>query len=161
MWIHKNPLMFVMLTAILGFGCIKSKTPATDEVAMTLGEQLNFSVVVNPSWAKYEWTLDGETLENTGKSYVYTAEAGEHTLRVNATHIFGVDTRTWTINVSSPPTAVIKAEQTVYTNAAMVIVSFIMTSDLFLLMQYCSAGCSWWISCTCRSIADAVDIVRT
>lgn len=71
---------------------------------MALGDQMTFSIKVFPS-ATYIWTLDDTTLSNTGSSYVYTAEAGDHTLTVTATHKLGTDTQTWNIQVKNPPVA--------------------------------------------------------
>jgi eukaryotic-like serine/threonine-protein kinase len=64
---------------------------------MPLGEQMTFIVNVFPSNATYTWTLDGSPLSNTGRSYVYTAEAGDHTLVVKAKHALGTDAQTWHI----------------------------------------------------------------
>jgi hypothetical protein len=106
-------LLIVMLTAMLG-GCILSKTPSTNIVEMAFGEQMTFSVNVFPTGGSYVWSLDDTTLPNTGKSYVYMAEAGDHTLTVKATHILGTDTQTWSIQVSSPPVANAGADKSVY-----------------------------------------------
>ena len=100
-------LFVAILTAILS-GCILSKTPNTNDVSMNLGVQKTFSVNVFPSNATYTWTLDGESLPNTEKSYVYTSHAGDHTLVVKATHILGTDTQTWNIQVNIPPTRLIR-----------------------------------------------------
>jgi alpha-tubulin suppressor-like RCC1 family protein len=83
----------VLLTTILS-GCILSKTPKTNDIAMDLGDQMTFSVNVFPSGGTYAWTLDGIPLSNTGNSYVYTAIAGHNNLKV----VHGKDTQTWTIN---------------------------------------------------------------
>ena len=79
-------------------GCVVSKTPAADEVAIASGDQMTFSVNVLPPGGAYAWTLDGEPLSNTGASFVYSAEGGAHILRVTATHIFGTDTQIWYLN---------------------------------------------------------------
>jgi eukaryotic-like serine/threonine-protein kinase len=92
-------LVFAMLTGILS-GCILSKTPNTNNVTMNLGEQKTFSVNVFPSKATYSWTLNGLPISNTGKSYVYTALGGNHTLIVKAKHALGTDTQTW--NITTP-----------------------------------------------------------
>jgi hypothetical protein len=95
---RKNLTFFTLITvaALLG-GCIVTKTPITNDVTIPLGAQVTFSVVVFPSTATFAWTLDGEPLPNTGSSYVYTAQDGEHFLTVKATHILGTDTQTWHI----------------------------------------------------------------
>jgi formylglycine-generating enzyme required for sulfatase activity len=74
---------------------------------------MTFSVEVFPPGGTYTWTLDGAPLSNTGKSYVYTAEAGNHTLVVKATHFLGTDTQTWNIITPSPPVANAGPDQTV------------------------------------------------
>jgi len=94
-------LLALIMLAVASSGCILSKTPSTNDVSMTLGEQMTFSVNVFPSNATYAWTLDEVTISNTDKSYVYTAEAGKHTLVVKAKHILVTDTQTWNITVSS------------------------------------------------------------
>jgi len=88
----------IMLSVIVMLsGCIVTKTPITNDVAIPLGAQVTFSVVVFPSDATYAWTLDEAPLPNTGSSYLYTAQEGEHVLTVKATHILGIDTQTWHI----------------------------------------------------------------
>ena len=88
----------IMLSVIVMLsGCIVTKTPITNDVAIPLGAQVTFSVVVFPSDATYAWTLDEAPLPNTGSSYLYTAQEGEHVLTVKATHILGIDTQTWLI----------------------------------------------------------------
>ncbi len=89
-------LSIIFIVSILS-GCIISKTPDSNDVTMTLNEQVTFSIKVFPSNATYSWTLDGTALTNTDKSYVYTAEAGYHTLIVKAAHKLGTDTITWNI----------------------------------------------------------------
>ena len=95
---RKNLTFFTLITvaALLG-GCIVTKTPLTNDVTIPLGAQVTFSVLVFPSTATYAWTLDWEPLPNTGRSYVYTAQDGEHFLTVKATHNLGTDTQTWHI----------------------------------------------------------------
>jgi formylglycine-generating enzyme required for sulfatase activity len=93
---------FVIVASVLA-GCILSKTPSSDEVAIDPGDQLTFKVTVFPP-ATYTWTLDGTSLSNTAKSYVYTASLGIHTLTVRATHFLGTDTQTW--NIQSLPVPV-------------------------------------------------------
>jgi formylglycine-generating enzyme required for sulfatase activity len=83
-------------------GCIVSKTPNTNDVTIPLGEQVTFSVKVFPSTGDLAWTLDGTHLSNTGNSYVYTAQCGQHALTVYATHILGKDTQTWNILTEGP-----------------------------------------------------------
>ena len=81
---------------------------------MTLGEVKTFSVTVFPTGGTYAWTLDGVPLANTGKSYVYTAQSGQHFLTVLATHIFGTDTQTWNVLTdNSQPVANAGADRTV------------------------------------------------
>jgi formylglycine-generating enzyme required for sulfatase activity len=89
-------LVLAMLSAIL-YGCILSKSPNTNKVNMAVGEQKTFTINVFPSKATYAWTLDGASLPNTGKSYVYTAMAGNHILKVKAKQSLGTDTQTWSI----------------------------------------------------------------
>jgi formylglycine-generating enzyme required for sulfatase activity len=98
-------LFIAILVSILS-GCILSKTPSTNNVTMNLGEQKTFSVNVYPSNATYTWTLNGLPLSNTGKSYLYTALGGNHTLVVKAKQALGTDTQTWniTIHLSEPIT---------------------------------------------------------
>ena len=109
-------LVFAMLTAFLS-GCILSKTPNTRNVTMNLGEQKTFSVNVLPSGGDFIWSLDGVPLLNSTKSYVYTAEAGEHILIVQATHIFSTDITAWNIYGNSPPVAEAGLDQTVVLDA--------------------------------------------
>ena len=105
-------LFIFMLIAILS-GCILSKSPTTDDVTMNLGDPMTFSVNVFPNSATYTWTLDSLPLSNTEKSYVYTAEAGDHTLVVKAKHFLGTDTQTWTIKVKISTLYFSPASQTV------------------------------------------------
>ncbi len=104
----KRSLCFlsVIIIASLLNGCILSKTPDTNDVDMTLGEIMTFSMKVFPSNAVYTWTMDGVDLSNDQWSYIYTAEAGDHTLTVKAKHGLGTDTQTWNIKVNSPPIAI-------------------------------------------------------
>jgi hypothetical protein len=90
-------LLTLLITTIIS-GCIVSKTPNTNDVTIPVGAQVTFSVVVFPPTTTFAWTLDGTPLSNTGSSYVYTAQGGEHFLTVKATHILGTDTQTWHIN---------------------------------------------------------------
>jgi formylglycine-generating enzyme required for sulfatase activity len=94
----KRALSVFIVVIIMSFlsGCILSKTPTTNSVTMTINEQMTFSVNVFPP-ATYAWALDGVALANTEKSYVYTAQIGQHFLTVWATHSFGKDTQTWNI----------------------------------------------------------------
>jgi hypothetical protein len=94
-------LTVFIVTSMLG-GCIISKTPTTNDVAMHSGDQMNFSVKVFPNNATYAWTLDGSPLLTTESSFLYNADAGEHILIVKAKHIFVTDTQTWNITVSPP-----------------------------------------------------------
>ena len=72
---------------------------------MTSGDQMTFSVNIFPPGGTYAWTLDGSPISYTGKSYLYTALGGNHTLMVKAKQILGTDTQTWNIQVNSPPIA--------------------------------------------------------
>jgi formylglycine-generating enzyme required for sulfatase activity len=104
----KKSVIF-LFAAILVFmlsGCILSKTPTTNDVAMPFGDPMTFSVNVFPPPTSFAWTLDGEPLVNAGNSYAYTARAGDHVLTVQATHFLGTDTQTWNIQtpVSEPIT---------------------------------------------------------
>jgi hypothetical protein len=103
----KRSLYFLSVILVASFlsGCIISKTPETNDLAMTLGDITTFSMKVFPSNAVYTWTLDGVELPDTEWSYIYTAEAGDHTLTVKAKHVFGTDTQTWNMTVNSPPVA--------------------------------------------------------
>jgi hypothetical protein len=87
------------VTSLLS-GCVVTKTPNTNEVTIPTGEQVKFSVVVFPPTATFAWTLDGKPLPNTGSSYVYTAQGGEHFLTVRAMYILGTDTQTWHIQTT-------------------------------------------------------------
>ena len=98
----KGLLFIISLLLLLLSGCILSKTPSTNDVAIPLGDQMTFIVNIFPSKATYTWTLDEVPLVNTGKSYVYTATAGNHILTVKAKHALGTDTQTWNISTSSP-----------------------------------------------------------
>ena len=93
-------LLVMVILAMASSGCILSKTPKTNAVDIPLGEQVTFSVNVFPSNATYTWTLDDEPLSNSGKSYLYTALAGNHTLVVKAKQALGTDTQTW--NITTP-----------------------------------------------------------
>jgi formylglycine-generating enzyme required for sulfatase activity len=93
---HSVVFIFIAMLAAVMSGCILSKTPKTNDVGIQYGQQQNFSVNVFPS-ATYTWTLDGEPVSNTGKSYDYTSQGGDHTLTVKAKNIFGTDTQTWHI----------------------------------------------------------------
>jgi alpha-tubulin suppressor-like RCC1 family protein len=110
---RSSSILIVLIVTALLSGCILSKTPSTNEVAMTFGEQMTFSVKVFPTNATYAWTLDGAPLSNPGKSYTYNALAGEHTLMVRATQAFGTDTQTWHILSNSHPVAHTGPDQTV------------------------------------------------
>jgi len=92
---------FALITvAALLSGCIVTKTPNKNDVTIPLGAQVTFNVVVFPSDATFAWTLDEEPLPNTGSSYLYTAQGGEHIITVKATHILGTDTQAWHILTS-------------------------------------------------------------
>jgi len=80
-----------------------------------LGENVTFSVNVFPSNATYTWTLDDEPLSNSGKSYLYTALAGNHTLEVKAKQSLGTDTQTWNITtpLSEPITSLLNSLVTI------------------------------------------------
>lgn len=93
----------ILITVILS-GCIVSKTPNTNNVIIPLGGQVEFSVVVYPCNATYAWSLDGVPLSNTQSSYLYTAQAGDHVLIVEATHNLGTDIQTWNISTKAPIT---------------------------------------------------------
>ena len=90
-------LLVMVILAIASSGCILSKTPSANEVAMPLGDQMTFSVKVFPPGGTFAWTLDDVPLTNPGKSYLYTAEAGDHILTVKSTYFLGTDTQTWNI----------------------------------------------------------------
>ena len=90
-------LLIVMLAALLG-GCI-IKIPDRNVVSMDSGDKMTFSVKVFPPPKSYIWTLDELPLSNGTDSYVYTAESGEHILKVQVNQIFGVDIETWVIQV--------------------------------------------------------------
>jgi hypothetical protein len=105
-------LFIAMLSAILS-GCIISKTPSTNSVTIPFGEQKTFSANVFPPNATYVWTLDGEPVSNSGKSYTYTALAGGHLLIVLATHSLGTDAHVWNVYGNSPPVANAGDDQTV------------------------------------------------
>ncbi len=96
----KKSVVFLFITILIAMlsGCILSKSPNTSSVILTFGSQKTFSVEIFPSNAKYTWTLDGSPLPNSGKSYLYTALGGNHTLVVKAKHILGTDTQTWNIH---------------------------------------------------------------
>ena len=101
--------LFIAILASILSGCILSKTPTTNDVAMPLGDQMTFSVNVFPSSATYIWTLDETTLPDTGKSYIYTAEAGDHILVVKAKQGLGTDTQTWNIQTEDPVTQLLNS----------------------------------------------------
>jgi formylglycine-generating enzyme required for sulfatase activity len=107
-------ILIVFLVAVILSGCILSKTPNANDVTMNLGEEKTFSVNIFPSNSTYTWTMDGNPISNTLKSYEYTASAcGDHTLKVIAKHICGTDTQTWTIHVNCPPVANAGPDQSV------------------------------------------------
>ena len=112
-------LLFIFMLTVMLSGCILSKTPTTNSVAIPLGEPMTFNVKVFPSNATYAWTLDGASLSITSKSYVYTAAAGDHTLEVKAKHILGTDTQTWNIQTPNPPVANAGADQSVYVDSVV------------------------------------------
>ena len=86
---------------------------------MNVGEQNTFSVEIFPPGGNFIWSLDGLPLSNRTKSYIYTAEAGEHILIVQATHALGTDTQAWYIYGNSPPVANAGADQSVAVNATV------------------------------------------
>jgi len=104
-------LITILITMLSG--CIISKSPNTNQIEIAYGEQLTFSVDVFPSNGTYAWTLDERTLSNTGSSYTYTAQSGEHDLKVTVTHANGIDTQTWHIITNRPPVAHAGPDQTV------------------------------------------------
>ena len=95
----KRSVIFLFIAILVSMlsGCILSKTPSTNSVAMPLGDPMTFSVNVFPTGGTFAWTLDDAPLTNPGKSYLYTAVAGDHILTVKATHFLGTDTQTWNI----------------------------------------------------------------
>jgi hypothetical protein len=106
-------ILIVLIATSLFSGCLLSKTPSTNDVSMNIGEQKTFSIKVFPSNSTYTWTLDGAALSNTDKTYVYTVEAGKHTLKVKAKHICGTDIQTWNVYGNSPPVSNAGPDQTV------------------------------------------------
>ena len=117
----KKALSFFTLITVAALlsGCIVTKTPNTNDVTMTVGEQMTFSVLIFPPTTTFAWTLDGTPLSNTGNSYVYTAQGGGHFLIVRATHILGTDTQAWYIYGNSPPVADAGADQWVYVDTTV------------------------------------------
>ncbi len=103
----KNSFVFLITAVITTMmsGCILSKIPDHDAVTVILGEQITFSVKVYPSNEIYTWTLDGATLSNTGKSFVYIVQEGKHTLTVKTVHALVADKQTWNIYGHIPPVA--------------------------------------------------------
>ena len=97
--IMKRSVIFLFIAILVSMlsGCILSKTPSTNDVAIPSGEHMTFSVNVFPPGGTYVWTLDDAPLTNPGNSYLYTATAGNHTLVVKAKHFLGTDTQTWNI----------------------------------------------------------------
>ncbi len=89
--------MFIIIISTVPSGCILSKSPNANRVSVPIGEQKTFTLSVLPSNATFDWTLDGAPVTGLGKSYIYTAAGGEHSLRVTATHFLGTDKQTWTI----------------------------------------------------------------
>ena len=106
-------IQIVLIFTSLFSGCLLSKTPSTNDITMNLGDKMTFSVNIFPSNSTYTWTLDGAAFSNTGKTYVYTAEAGKHTLTVKAKHICGKDIQTWNVYGNSPPVSNAGPEQTI------------------------------------------------
>lgn len=105
-------LSFVLVAFMLS-GCIISKSPTSDHVSLSPGGQQTFSVNVFPS-ETYVWTLDGNTLSETGSSYLYTATEGDHTLNVTAKHAQGKDdTAVWYIHVTDPISALLNSMVTI------------------------------------------------
>ncbi len=118
---RRSVILIICIFTVFLSGCILSKTPNTNNVTIKLGVQKTFSVKVFPSNAAYAWTLDGVPIANADKSYVYTAEAGNHILTVKAKHICGTDTVTWNIYGNSPPVAAVEASATKLIPAGSVI----------------------------------------
>jgi hypothetical protein len=58
-------ILIVLFVAAMLSGCILSKTPVANDVAMDLGDRMTFSVNVLPIGGTYTWTLDGVPLINT------------------------------------------------------------------------------------------------
>jgi formylglycine-generating enzyme required for sulfatase activity len=111
-------LMPVVAIALILSGCILSRTPSTNSVAIHFGDQKTFSVKVFPTKATFTWTLDGTPLSNTGNSYTYTSQIGQHYLSVRATHSLGTDKQTWNIGTdNTPPVVNAGPDQTVSVNA--------------------------------------------
>ena len=106
-------IQIVLIFTSLFSGCLLSKTPSTNDITINLGDKMTFSVNIFPSNSTYTWTLDGTAFSNTGKTYVYTAEAGKHTLTVKAKHICGKDIQTWNVYGNSPPVSNAGPEQTI------------------------------------------------
>jgi hypothetical protein len=93
-------ILAVLIFVSLFSGCLLSKTPNANDVTMNLGEVKTFSVNIFPSNSTYTWTLDTQPPSTGGKSYLYTAIPGDHTLTVKAKHICGTDTVTWNIHTN-------------------------------------------------------------
>jgi len=109
----KRSLSVVIMLSVVAMlsGCIVTKTPNTNDVTIPFGAQVTFSVLVFPPTAAFAWTLDGAPLSNAERSYVYTAQGGEHFLTVKARHILCTDTQTWHITTNSPPVANARADR--------------------------------------------------
>jgi hypothetical protein len=86
---------------------------------MNSGKQMTFSVKVYPSNTTCTWFLDGTCLGATGKSYIYTAIAGKHSLMVRVNHGSSTNTQTWNIYGNSPPITNAGDDQTVDIDATV------------------------------------------
>ncbi len=105
--------LFIAIPISMLSGCILSKSPSTNDVYMSYNEQKTFSVNVFPLGATYSWSLDSTPLSNTGKSYEYISQGGDHILIVRAKNFLGTDTQAWNILSNSPPVARTGPDQTV------------------------------------------------
>ncbi len=93
-------LLAVVLLASILSGCIISSTPKNNEVNVLITASQSFSIKVFPTGTQYVWTLDGNAISNTTNTYIYTPKddgLSEHVLKVEASHLFGKDTREWKI----------------------------------------------------------------
>jgi formylglycine-generating enzyme required for sulfatase activity len=158
-------LIPIVAVALILSGCILSRTPSTNTVGISLGDHMTFSVKVFPSKATYSWTLDGMPLPNTGNSFIYTAQTGQHSLTVRATHSLGTDTQSWTIvTFNSPPVASAGPDQTVSVNAAVTLNGSTSTdpeNDIVLYQWQQTGGPTVALNNASTAIADFTASVPT
>jgi formylglycine-generating enzyme required for sulfatase activity len=86
-------------------GCIIFVTPHKATVTLTPGQIQSFKIAIFPFKADFIWSINGGEVSSGSSTFDFTAPKSqqlEYVLRVEATHLFGVDTHEWTVKLDIP-----------------------------------------------------------